>query len=430
MDFLVLTKTGGVLGPFATVLGYIMNIIYIGLEKIGIPNIGLVIILFTLITNLLMLPLSIKQQKSTKLQAIVNPEIQKITAKYKGKKDEASMRMQQAETQAVYKKYGTSMTGGCLYMLIQLPIMFALYRVIYNIPAYVSSVYSIYEKIAVPMSQVSGGSDIITQLMTDLKISVSGFDFTINKIIDVLYLVKTSGWDTVVTAFSGHADVAAAITSTIPEINNINTFIGGISIGDSPMANGWWPGILIPILAGVSQWLSVKVTTAAQPQTNNTEENPMGNSMKMMNTVMPLFSVFLCFSMQTGLGLYWIASAVFRTIISVIVNKIIDAKGIDKIIEENKAKAKKKAEKRGDKPSRFEEYAKQSTKNMEAAQAAQAKRKSISDLAGASVEGKDASGSDKKKEFKPKDYTPVDKDKASDGKGSISDIANMLKKKD
>ena len=85
-----------------------------------------------------MLPLTIKQQKSSKLMAVMQPEIQAIQKKYKGKEnDQKAMMMMQTETKAVYEKYGTSMTGGCLPLLIQMPIIFALYRVIYNIPAYV-----------------------------------------------------------------------------------------------------------------------------------------------------------------------------------------------------------------------------------------------------------------------------------------------------
>ena len=109
----------------------------------------------------------------------------------------------------------------------------------------------------------------------------------------------------------------------------------------------------------------------------------MASSMKIMTVTMPLFSVFIAFSFQVGVGIYWIASAVFRTITMVIANKVIDRKGIDKIIEENKAKAKKKAEKRGDNPSKFEEYAKMSTRKYEDTQV---KRKSIKDIANTSTE--------------------------------------------
>ncbi|MBB5265531.1 YidC/Oxa1 family membrane protein insertase [Catenibacillus scindens] len=455
MELLFLTKTGGILGPFATVLGWIINYIYKFLEMIGIPNIGLAIILFTLIVNIILLPLTLKQQKFTKLSAVMNPEIQKIQEKYKGKKDEVSMRRMQAETQAVYQKYGASTMGGCLYMIIQLPILFALYRVIYNIPAYVDSVYALYEPMANGILNFSDGMNQANALITELEMRVTQFTsdtFTTNRIIDMLYNLKTSDWTAVQNVFG----TGIIQQSAVDEIIQINSFIGGLNISDPPTANGWWPGILIPILSGVTQWLSLKITSAqtntvAATGNNKDNPNPMGNSMKMMNTIMPLFSVFLCFSVQIGLGIYWIASAVFRTLISVFINKYLDKEGVDVIIEKNREKAKKKAEKRGDKPSRFEEYAKQSTRNIEMAQAAK-KRKSISELASTSVEGKsqesgkkkDSSGKNTENENKTTNLVtkaPVKKDdssedknskagkKGSSGNGSIAAYANMLKKK-
>lgn len=454
MDLLFLTKTGGILKPFAIVLGWIINYIYIFLEKIGIPNIGLAIILFTAIVNIILLPMTIKQQKYTKLSAVMNPELQKVQAKYKGKKDEVSMRRMQAETQAVYQKYGTSTMGGCLYMIIQMPILFALYRVIYNIPAYVDSVYALYEPIANGILNAGDGMNIANTLITDLQIHVSQFtteNFAVNSVIDMLYNVKTAGWETVTNAFGSGSAVAQAVATYQPQIHDINWFIGGLNIADPPTANGWWPGVLIPVLSGLTQWLSIKITSAQTNTAANAQENPMGNSMKMMNTIMPLFSVFICFTIQTGLGIYWIASAVFRTVISFIVNKFLDKEGVDEIIEKNKEKAKKKAEKKGDKPSRFEEYAKQSTRNIEAAEAAARKRKSISELAGTSVEGDASSGSKKNSTKKISDNSSKEesntnisvgtvKEDADDKKGksgkkgdtgssSISAYANMLKKK-
>lgn len=108
MDMIVLSKVGGILGPFALILGLIMNFIYEVLDLVGIPNVALAIILFTLITNLLMLPLTIKQQRYTRVSSLVTPEIQKINKKYKGKTDAVSQRRMQAETMEVYKKYGAS----------------------------------------------------------------------------------------------------------------------------------------------------------------------------------------------------------------------------------------------------------------------------------------------------------------------------------
>lgn len=321
------------------------------------------------------------------------------------------------EIQAVYKKYGTGTMSGCLPMLITLPIMFALYQVIMNTPAYIDSVKALYMQVAEPISQVSGGSEIANNLISELSLRVSNFDFSsTDKIVDMLYQLRSDGWADLSAAFSSSPAVVSAISETEGAIMNINSMVGGLNIADSPLANGWWPGILIPILAMASQFLSTKIGTATQTQTKADENNAMAGSMKTMNMIFPIMSFFLCMSMSVGVGLYWIANAVFRTLMMVIANKYIDSQGVDQIIEKNKEKAAKKAEKRGDKPSRFEQYASMNTKQFEAAEEAK-KRKSISEIANTTV----------KDDGKP--YKPIDKNKV-EGKGSISDYANMLKRKD
>lgn len=120
--------------PIARVLGYILQGVDAAVfTAFNTHNTGVCIILFTFIVNLLMFPLTMKQQRTAKLTSLMNPEIQAIQAKYKGKKDNASMQKMQLEQQAVYDKYGVSPFGGCLPLLIQFPILFALFRVIYGI---------------------------------------------------------------------------------------------------------------------------------------------------------------------------------------------------------------------------------------------------------------------------------------------------------
>ena len=144
-----LTAQGGILGPFAWIFGKLLDFIYnILAGSNGIANLGICIILFTIIVKLILFPLSFKQQKSTKINMVIQPEIQKIQKKYKDRKDQESMLKQQQELQAVYDKYGTSMTSGCLPTLIQFPIILALYRVIQNIPAYVGKIKEMYSPIA------------------------------------------------------------------------------------------------------------------------------------------------------------------------------------------------------------------------------------------------------------------------------------------
>ena len=236
MSILVLTQTGGILKPFAIILGFIMNYIYRFLQIFGINNVGLTIILFTLVINVLMIPLTVKQQKFSKMSSLMNPELQKVQKKYQNRKDEKSMRMMQAETQAIYDKYGASPTGGCLPMLIQLPILFALYRVIYNVPAYVEPVREIYEHIAQPIMSASGAGDIMTTLIQEMSLRVTNFDITdIDKVIDALYVVKSTGWSIISDAFSGSADVVNAISQYSTEIIRMNSLPGGLNIADAPV---------------------------------------------------------------------------------------------------------------------------------------------------------------------------------------------------
>lgn len=122
-----------------------------------IQNLGLCIIIFSILIYLFMTPLQIKQQKFSKLSSVMQPELMKIQKKYQNKKDQVSMQKMQEETSAVYQKYGVSPTGSCVQLLIQLPILWSLWHVIQNIPAYVGSVKSVLDGVA---SQITVSADI------------------------------------------------------------------------------------------------------------------------------------------------------------------------------------------------------------------------------------------------------------------------------
>ena len=179
MTGILLTQDSGlILGPIAKLLGIIMNAIFNLLSNIGIENIAICIIIFTLLVNILMLPLTLKQQKFSKLSAKMNPEIQAINKKYKGKNDQASMLKMQEETQAVYDKYGTSPTGSCLQLLITMPILFGLYRVIYRIPAYVDSVKEVLLPLTDKIMQVPNYESVVSNFVESAKITRVGLDFS------------------------------------------------------------------------------------------------------------------------------------------------------------------------------------------------------------------------------------------------------------
>ena len=123
---ILLTKSSApIIGQLASVMGWIMDGIYRVLDLVGIQNLGLCIIIFSIIIYALMTPLQIKQQKFSKLSSVMQPELQKIQKKYKDKKDQASMQKMQEETQLVYQKYGVSPTGSCVQLLIQFPVLMA-----------------------------------------------------------------------------------------------------------------------------------------------------------------------------------------------------------------------------------------------------------------------------------------------------------------
>lgn len=134
------TGNGGILAPFVIIFGWIIRAIYDGLAAMGIYNVGLCIILFTLVSKLILLPITMKQQRSMKINQHMQPEINKITKKYRNKRDQASMMKQQEEMQKVYAKYGSSPTGGCLPTLIQFPIIMALYYVIRGVNTYIPQI--------------------------------------------------------------------------------------------------------------------------------------------------------------------------------------------------------------------------------------------------------------------------------------------------
>ena len=158
---ILLTQQSGLLRPIAILLGYLMDGIFVLLDKMGIPNIGLSIILFTIVIYGCMTPLTIKQQKFSKLSAKMNPELQEIQKKYKNKKDNDSMMAMNEETRAVYDKYGVSPTGSCLQLLIQMPILFALYRVIYSMPAYVQQIKAAFFPLVDNLIRQDGSAELL-----------------------------------------------------------------------------------------------------------------------------------------------------------------------------------------------------------------------------------------------------------------------------
>ena len=425
MSVFLTTYQGAILGPIARLLGYILQGLYSVLSVVGIENTGICMILFTFIVNALMIPMQIKQQKFAKMSSVMNPELMAIQAKYKNKKDQESQQKMSLETQAVYQKYGVSPVSGCLPMLITLPILFALYRVIYNIPAYVPQIYDIYDGLAkvlqeagVTVSQladksyISNPTYVVTQAVKAAKADAGN----INYYIDVLSQFNSSGWDVLI---KNHPDLSEVITKTAHQARDINYFLG-LNIADTPKIKS--VSVIIPIFSIVTQYISTKLSMAGTQQQTVNSDNPMGQSMQTMNTVMPFMTGFMCLMFPIGVGIYWIAGNVFRIFQQLCINLYFSKINMDDQIKENVDKAKKKYEKMGMDPSVLDKAAKTRTSNINT-NAAQKQTSTSNNTA-----KKNSSISDKARKSSTKD---IKKSKNSNYKeGSIAAYANMLNRDD
>lgn len=381
MSNILLTQYQGMfIGPIAKILGYLMEGIFYVLNMIGIQNSGLSIILFTVVIYLFMMPLTIKQQKFSKLQTKMSPEIQAIQAKYKNKKDNDSMMAMNQETQAVYAKYGVSASGSCIQLAIQMPILLSLYRVIYAIPAYVASVKEVFFPFVDKLIAQSGSAEFI-QNFSNANMFSKQFEnenflagvttYVQNTYIDVLNRASTADWLSLKTQYPS---LSADIDTTLSTLERYNNFLG-LNIANSPsfiikdaFSNGAYlmvaGAIMIPVLAAATQWINTKLMPA-QAKSGNEQADQMAAQMKMMNTMMPIMSAVFCFTLPAGMGIYWIAGAVIRSIQQVVINKHIDKMDFDYIIEKNKDKAAKKMEKKKVQTEKMQQYANISTRNID-----------------------------------------------------------------
>jgi len=340
--------------PIAQVLGYIFNLLFEALSFLHIGNVAIAIILFTIIVKLCMLPLSIKQQKLAKLNSVMSPEIKAINEKYKDKKnDQNAMMKMQEETKAVYEKYGVSQMGGCVQMLIQMPILLALYQVFRFIPLYITQLKNLFTAFLIDnggIMSASGYTDTMKQFGENIDWS------NVNTAITEINKFSTENWEALRDAFPAFSDI---IANSHASLEQMNTFLG-INMSQEP-GFGLTLAFLIPVLSGLSQFISVKV---AQGNTPVDDDNPMAASMRMTTYIFPLMSAFIAISVPAGLGLYWIATSVIQTIITVFINRYYDKLGAETIVKKNVEKRNKKRAKKGLPPETIAKNATVSTKNV------------------------------------------------------------------
>ncbi len=250
----------------APVLGPVLKFIY----QI-VDNYGLAIILFSILMKLLIFPLNVKQQKSMEQMRVIQPELAKLNKKYKNDKEKL-----QKETMKLYEQHNVNPAAGCLPMLIQFPIIFALYRVINQ-----------------PMTYIMGlGKETIVKIVEAMKL---GIDVT-NKNILMTKEIEIANQMTpnIIEKFGGFSI-------------DFNFF--GLDLATTPKLSEFSLLWIIPILAVVTTYLTSKITTLTQPNTGSGDDTAASMSKSMM-TIMPLMTGYFCFLMPSGVGLYWIINNV------------------------------------------------------------------------------------------------------------------------
>lgn len=408
---MLLIKKTGILAPLYSFMGWIMNTIYNAISSLGIANIGLAIIIFTIVVRLLMFPLTLKSTKSSKIQKYLQPEFNKITKKYKGKKDQQSMMKQQAEVRELQQKYGIKMTSGCLTSLIQLPIFFSLYWVIRNIPSYVTKIHTLFEPIAAQIKE-SVSYDSFKKFLNDSRIIVENGSLTKSTygtgegIIDSLYKFSSSAWDN----FSDTVLNLSSQQGNISKIQNANSFFG-INLAEAP---GFKISIalIIPIAALIFQYLSTMSMQKQQVVTDASQEATMQTMNKFMK-IMPIFSFIICMTVSAGVGIYWAVGAAISWLTTVATNAYYNKVDMEKIIEKAMAKAEIKNAKR--KASGKKTFMERLTENAAAQQEAREKSANMEKYGGARL----------------KNYTSTTSTQSKDNvkyrQGSIAAKANAMR---
>ena len=383
---MILSASGGILKPIAIGLGHLMDWIYIFLGNVfHVHNVALTIIVLTIIIYIILMPLTYQQQKFSKMSQVMNPELQAIQKKYRGKRDQESVNAMNAETQALYAKYGVRPSGSCITMVIQLLILFPLYRVIYNVPAYIGSVRSAFDNLVTGIMATDGYTTTFSKFFKEIgstyvyrgvKLNFDGSKSdAANSIIDVVYKCTADNWATLTSYFPNLSDV---ITNTQQQVNAFNNFLG-VSIVYSPrnlIGVGFHEhhplfiivGILIAVFAAGFQFLNIRL----MPQPATGSNDAMGRQMKTMNYLMPIYSFILVFFLPVGVGVYWIAGAVIRSLQQLFFNRRFDKMDLKKMVEENQKKAeaknKEKIEKKGVSGQKIQNAASINTKKMNSGQ--------------------------------------------------------------
>lgn len=307
----------------ARLLGVVLNQIFDAVYAISpAGSLGIAIILFTIFVRVIILPLMINQQRSMKNMQRVQPEIQRIQNKYKNQKDPDSQKQMSIELGEIYKKNKINPLGGCLPLIIQMPVFFALFRVLQMAGTYISRLHDIYNQLAVQVMKIPGYEGILQEIVKErprLQVNENTLN-TVEGLRSILSQLTTSEWNKLTESFQGIPQ------TLIQQKDNIEIFLG-ISLVDTPsdlMGQGVIIAvILLTVIAGLTTYLSSKVMTSGTQQQND----QAAQTQKTMNIIFPFLTAWMTYTLPAGLGIYWITSNIFQIVQQLAINKSMDKAG-------------------------------------------------------------------------------------------------------
>lgn len=261
-----------------------------------------VLLIFAVVIELAMLPLGIKQQKNSIKQARLRPKEMAIRKKYAGRTDAVTQQKMTAEIQELYQRENFNQFAGCLPMLIQLPVILILYQVVIYPLEYVvqlapSTITGLKNIFAAELSGAQTGSIKLISLVTE-KYASAGIDFFAQRGLGAAEM----------------ADLQANI-ARFPDFN-----IFGINLGETPGFR-WEILLLVPILTGVIQFLTMRLSRKFTYQPAVAGDKQTGCSNWMMDITMPLFSVYIAFKVPAAIGIYWVFKNIIGTLKQFILHK-------------------------------------------------------------------------------------------------------------
>ncbi|MDR1690169.1 MAG: YidC/Oxa1 family membrane protein insertase [Clostridiales bacterium] len=310
--------------PISIFFGLLMNFFYeIAAFFTERHSLGISIILLTIAARFIMLPLALKAQKSTVKMQAVQPEVEKIRKKYEGLKDTESQQKMAREVQMVYSKNNVNMFGGCLPLLIQMPIFFALNDIMRRCYMFINKLGDLYSQIAeviisIPTKDPAAVPKYVADIgwaHLDPKEIEAGLQFNIKSVEGLQKILnKITSGELKTLLEQVPADIHEKLSVLVSQKENIEHF-AGINLFDN--AGYMWPGILIPILSAVLMFASSYLMNKQQKSTD--DQTKMMQNMMLFG--MPIFMGITTVSFPAGVGLYWVASSAFQLGQQVILNK-------------------------------------------------------------------------------------------------------------